>query len=200
MSKPKILAFSGSSRKGSFNQQLIENAARAAEDAGAEVSLINLRDFPMPIMDQDLEREKGQPENGTRLKQLFIEHDSVMIASPEYNSSISPLLKNSIDWLSRKVGNEPPLVAYKGKVAAIMSASPGRLGGLRGLVHVRSILSNLGMLVLPDQLAVSSAMNAFDQNGGLTNDSDRDRLEQIVSRLVDVSTRLHLSGSVEPTA
>ena len=190
MSTPKILAFSGSSRKDSFNQRLIENAARAAEDAGAEVRLIQLRDFPMPIMDQDLESEQGQPENGTRLKQLFIDHDCIMIASPEYNSSISPLLKNAIDWVSRKVGDEPPLVAYKGKVAAIMSASPGRLGGLRGLVHVRSILGNLGMLVLPDQLAVSSAMKAFDEHGGLTNDSDRDRLQQITSRLIDVSTRL----------
>lgn len=190
MSKPKILAFSGSSRKGSFNQQLIDNAARAAEDAGADVRVIQLRDFPLPIMDQDLEREHGQPENGSRLKELFIEHDGFMIASPEYNSSISPLLKNAIDWVSRKVGDEPPLVAYKGKVAAIMSASPGRLGGLRGLAHVRSILANLGMLVLPDQLAVSSAMQAFDENGTLINDGDSGHLRQIAGRLVDVCVRL----------
>ena len=190
MSKPKILAFSGSIRKESFNQRLIENAARIAEDAGSDVSLISLGDFPMPIMNQDLEREQGQPEGGTRLKQMFVEHDGVMIASPEYNSSISPLLKNSIDWVSRKVGDEPPLLAYNGKVAAIMSASPGRLGGLRGLVHVRSILSNLGMLVLPDQLALGSAGSAFNDNGLLVDDGDRGRLQRVVARQVDLLKRL----------
>jgi len=190
MSKPNILAFSGSARKVSLNQRLIENAARAAEDAGANVRIINLRDFPMPIMNQDLEREQGQPENGTRLKALFVEHDGFLLASPEHNSSISTLLKNAIDWVSRKVGDEPPLVAYKGKTAAILSASPGRLGGLRGLVHVRSILSNLGVLVLPEQLAVGSAMSAFDENGRLINDGDIDRVKDITSRLVDVLSRL----------
>lgn len=190
MSKPNILAFSGSARKDSLNQRLIENAARAAEDAGANVRIINLRDFPMPIMNQDLEREQGQPENGTRLKALFVEHDGFLLASPEHNSSISTLLKNAIDWVSRKVGDEPPLVAYKGKTAAILSASPGRLGGLRGLVHVRSILSNLGVLVLPEQLAVGSAMSAFDENGRLINDGDIDRVKDITSRLVDVLSRL----------
>jgi len=190
MSKPNILAFSGSARKDSLNQRLIENAARAAEDAGANVRIINLRDFPMPIMNQDLEREQGQPENGTRLKALFVEHDGFLLASPEHNSSISTLLKNAIDWVSRKVGDEPPLVAYKGKTAAILSASPGRLGGLRGLVHVRSILSNLGVLVLPEQLAVGYAMSAFDENGRLINDGDIDRVKDITSRLVDVLSRL----------
>lgn len=190
MSKPNILAFSGSARKDSLNQRLIENAARAAEDAGANVRIINLRDFPMPIMNQDLEREQGQPENGTRLKALFVEHDGFLLASPEHNSSISTLLKNAIDWVSRKVGDEPPLVAYKGKTAAILSASPGRLGGLRGLVHVRSILSNLGVLVLPEQLAVGSAMSAFDENGRLINDGDIDRVKDITSRLVDVLSKL----------
>ena len=190
MSKPKILAFSGSARKDSFNQRLVENAARAAEDAGAEVRTINLGDFPMPIMNQDLEREQGQPENGTRLKELFVEHDGFLLASPEHNSSIPSLLKNAIDWVSRKVGDEPPLVAYKGKTAAILSASPGRLGGLRGLVHVRSILGNLGVLVLPEQHAVSSAASAFDDDGKLKDDGDIERVKNIAARLVDVLTRL----------
>lgn len=190
MSKPKILAFSGSARKDSFNQRLVENAARAAEDAGAEVRTINLGDFPMPIMNQDLEREQGQPENGTRLKALFVEHDGFLLASPEHNSSIPSLLKNAIDWVSRKVGDEPPLVAYKGKTAAILSASPGRLGGLRGLVHVRSILSNLGVLVLPEQHAVSSAASAFDDDGKLKDDGDIERVKNVAARLVDVLSRL----------
>ncbi len=190
MSKPKVLAFSGSARKASFNQRLVKHAARAAEDAGAEVTVINLVDFPMPIMNQDLEAEQGQPEHGTRLKKLFIEHDAILLAAPEHNSSITALLKNAIDWVSRRVGDEAPLVAFKGKPVAIMSASPGRLGGLRGLVHVRSILSNLGMLVLPNQHAVSSAGSAFDDDGELANDADQKRVREIASRLVEITKKL----------
>ena len=188
--KPKILAFSGSSRAKSFNQQLVENAARAAEEAGADVHLINLGDFPMPIMNQDLERKEGQPENGTRLKELFIESDGLLIASPEYNSSITPLLKNAIDWVSRKVGDEEPLVAYRGKVVALLSASPGRLGGLRSLAHVRAVLGHLGAIVLPKQHAVSSAGDAFDDDRKLVNENDVKRVREVVSELVDVTSRL----------
>lgn len=188
--KPKILAFSGSARAGSFNQQLVENAARAAEVAGAEVRLINLGDFPMPIMNQDLEREEGQPRNGTKLKELFIRSDALLIAAPEYNSSITPLLKNAFDWVSRKVGDEPPLVAYKGKVVALLSASPGRLGGLRGLIHVRSILGYLGAIVLPEQHAISSASDAFDDDRKLVNEKDVKRVEEVVGELVSVTSRL----------
>ena len=188
--KPKILAFSGSSRAGSFNQQLVENAARAAEDAGADVRLINLGDFPMPIMNQDLEEKEGQPENGTKLKQLFIESDGLLIAAPEYNSSITPLLKNAFDWVSRRVGDETPLVAYKGKVVALLSASPGRLGGLRGLVHVRAILGYLGAIVLPKQHAVSSAGDAFDHDRKLVDESDVKGVRDVVDQLVSVTSRL----------
>lgn len=188
--KPKILALSGSAREGSFNQSLVMNAARAAEDAGADVNLINLRDFPMPIMNQDLEREQGQPEHGTRLKALFVEHDGFLIASPEHNSSIPSLLKNAIDWVSRRVGDEPPLVAYKGKTAALFSASPGKLGGLRGLVHIRAILTNLGVLVLPEQHAVGGAAAAFGDDGQLANDSDVARVGSIVQRLVETTSKL----------
>lgn len=187
---PKILAFSGSARAESYNQQLVENAACAAEAAGAEVRLINLGDFPMPIMNQDLEREEGQPNNGTKLKELFIQSDGLLIAAPEYNSSITPLLKNAIDWVSRKVGDEPPLVAYKGKVVALMSASPGRLGGLRGLVHLRSILGNLGSIVLPEQHAISSASDAFDDDRKLVNERDITRVDEVVGELVSVTARL----------
>ena len=191
MNKPKILAFSGSTRRDSFNQRLVICAAQAAVEAGAEVHIINLGEFPMPIMDQDLEREHGQPEHAARFKQLLIEHDGFLLASPEYNSSISPLLKNTLDWASRKVGDEPPMVAYKGKIAALLSASPGRLGGIRGLVHVRSILSNLGVMVLPDQVTVASAGSAFDEAGNLVNDYDISRVDDIATRFVSVLTRLH---------
>jgi len=190
--KPKILAFSGSARRDSFNQRLVVCAAQAASEAGAEVLTVNLGDFPMPIMDQDLEREHGQPEHAARFKQLLAEHDGILLASPEYNSSISPLLKNTLDWASRKVGDEPPMVAYKGKTAALLSASPGRLGGIRGLVHVRSILSNLGVLVLPDQVAVASAGSAFDESGNLVNDYDINQISAIAGKFVQVLTKLQI--------
>jgi chromate reductase len=190
MSKVKILALSGSTRRESFNSRLLAAAATMAEKAGAEVTVIKLDDFPLPIMNQDLESEEGQPENAVRLKQLFVESDGLLIASPEYNSSISPLLKNTLDWVSRRAGDEPPAVAYKGKTVALLSASPGRLGGIRGLVHVRSVLNALGSLVLADQGTVSSAFSAFDDDGNLINDHDVERIESVTRQLVDILTRL----------
>ena len=121
------------------------------------MTLLDLRDYPMPLYDGDLEEASGIPEPARRFKQVLIEHDGFLIASPEYNSSISPALKNAIDWASRPVPGEPALVAYQGKTAGLMAASPGALGGLRGLVHVRAILGNIGVLVIPEQIAVSSA-------------------------------------------
>ena len=157
MTSPKILAFAGSTRSGSFNKKLIRLAADDARAAGAEVTLIDLRDFPMPLFDGDLEEKEGLPENAKKLKSLMRANDGFLISSPEYNSSVSGVLKNAIDWASREeTDDEPPLVCFRGKVAALLSASPGGLGGLRGLVILRSILGNIGVIVLPDQLAVSS--------------------------------------------
>ena len=153
----------------SFNKTLVAIAARAARDAGAEVTLIDLKDFPLPLFDQDLEADQGMPENGAKLKQLFIDHDGLLIASPEYNSSVTAVLKNAIDWVSRPAPGEPSLVAFRGKVATLMSASPGALGGLRGLVHLRSILGNIGVIVLPDQIAVARAHEAFQPDGSLSD-------------------------------
>src|SRR3954452_11151162 len=158
---PRILAFAGSLRRESYNKKLVLIAAQAARDAGAEVTLIDLKDFPLPLFDQDLEAGQGMPVDGTKLKQLFIDHDGLLIASPEYNSSVTAVLKNTIDWVSRPAPGEPPLVAFRGKVAALMGASPGALGGQRGLVQLRSILGNLGVLVLPDHFDVARAHEAF---------------------------------------
>lgn len=190
MTKPRILAFSGSSRRESFNQRLVSTAARASEAAGGEVALINLGDFPLPLFNQDDEAEQGPPENMQRLKRLFLEHDGLLISAPEYNSSITPLLKNTLDWVSRKYGDEPPLAAYTGKTAAIISASPGGLGGMRGLVHVRAILNTLGVLVLPGQVSIRSAFSAFDADGNLENDADKQRIEALAQQLVTTMTRL----------
>ncbi len=166
---PRVLAFAGSLRRDSYNKKLVRLAAEGARDGGAEVTYLDLRDYPLPIYDGDLEASDGLPKNARLLKELFLDHQGLLIASPEYNSSISAVLKNTIDWVSRPQAGEPPLVHFKGKVAGLMSASPGALGGLRGLVTVRSILSNIHVLVLPDQLSVGKAHELFDEAGQLTD-------------------------------
>lgn len=167
---PKILAFSGSARKESYNQKLVQIAAQGAQQSGAEVTIVNLADYPMPIFNQDLEIAEGMPQHARAFKELLIEHEGFLIASPEYNSAFSPLLKNAIDWASRREGEESPLLAFRGKVAVIMAASPGALGGLRGLVFLRMLLANLGIIVLPDQLAVANADKAFHTDGYLLDE------------------------------
>jgi chromate reductase len=165
---PKILAFAGSAKKKSFNRKLLQIAASGAREAGATVTEIDLADYPMPIISEDLERDEGIPENARKFKKLLLEHDALMIASPEYNSAFSPLLKNVIDWASRtESGDEPPLAAYQGKIATIMAASPGPLGGLRGLVFPRMLLGNIGVTVLPDQQTIPQAFKAFNDDGSL---------------------------------
>jgi chromate reductase len=186
---PRILAFAGSVRHDSYNKKLVEVATNAARAAGAEVTLIDLADYPLPIMDEDLEKE-GPPENALKLKKLFLENDGLMIAAPEYNSSITPLLKNVIDWVSRPQPGEPRLAAYIDKVATIMAASPGSLGGLRGLVHVRDILENIGVIVLPDQRAVPQAHQVFDEVGNITEEGVRKGVEGLGRGLVEFLKRL----------
>jgi chromate reductase, NAD(P)H dehydrogenase (quinone) len=192
MPTSRILAFAGSARRDSFNKRLVRIAARGAEQAGAQVTLIDLKDYPLPIMDQDLEAEQGPPENALALKKMFLEHDGLLMSCPEYNSSITPLWKNTIDWVSRPGPGDPPmgLTAFKNKVAAIMSASPGGLGGLRGLVHVRSILSNIGVLVLPDQIAIGQAHNAFTDDGRLKDAQQQASVEKIAQSLEQVIAKL----------
>lgn len=180
---PRILAFSGSLRKNSFNQRLVRVASEGAGKAGADVTVIDLSDFPLPVFDEDFEKAEGVPNSAIKLKEMLKQHDGFLIACPEYNSSITAALKNAIDWASRPLPDEQPMECFKGKVAAIMSASPGALGGLRGLVHVRAILSNIGVLVLPDQRAISQAHEAFNDDGSLKNPKQQDAIEQIGSKL-----------------
>ena len=191
MSQARILAFAGSMRKGSFNKLLVAQAVKAAEEAGASVTLIDLADFPLPIFDQDYEAEHGLPENAVKLKQLFLEHNGLLIASPEYNSSISAVLKNTIDWVSRRAEGEPMKAAFLGKVAAIMAASPGGLGGIRGLVHLRAILQNIGVLVTPDQVTLSEAHSAFAEDGSLTDERKRRSVDVLAEELVTTIQKLH---------
>src|SRR4051794_2527289 len=154
---PGILAFAGSARRDSFNKKLIRVAADAARAEGVPVTLIDLRDFPLPLMDQDLEAEQGLPAPAGQLQDLLLAHQGVLLSAPEYNSSVTPLLKNVIDWTSRPRPGVAALAGWTDKVAALVSASPGALGGLRGLVTLRSILGNIGVLVLPTQFALSKA-------------------------------------------
>lgn len=185
----KILAFSGSTRTGSFNQKLLDIAVTTVRDIGGEVNHISLRDFEMPLYNGDLESDSGIPDTAMRLKALMKEHQGLLLACPEYNSSITPLLKNTIDWLSRPVEGEAPLAPFTGKVAGLISASPGQLGGLRGLVHVRSILSNIGVLVLPTQVAVGQAHESISESA-VTNQRSAEMLDQLCQQLVDTTKRL----------
>lgn len=189
MTVPRILAFAGSTRSGSFNKWLVQNAATAARKAGAEVTVVDLKDFDLPLFDEDLEAS-GTPAGATRLKQLFLDHDALLIASPEYNSSVSAVLKNAIDWVSRSALGEPMKGAFLGKVAVLLAASPGGLGGLRGLVHLRSILQNIGVMVLPDQFALGKAHEAFDQQGILTDERAIKTVKSLTEQLVVTSRKL----------
>jgi NAD(P)H-dependent FMN reductase len=186
MATPKILVFAGSTRSGSFNKKLAHLAADAARSAGAEVAFVDLRDLALPLYDGDLEDAQGLPEGARRFKQQLRAHDGFIIASPEYNSSITGVLKNAIDWASREESDdEPPLVAFRGKAALLLSASPGALGGLRGLVHLRSILGNIGVIVLPDQLAVGTAHEAFDDEGRLKDERKARKVVDLCRGLVE---------------
>ena len=185
----RILAFAGSSRKGSYNQRLVEIASAGAREAGAEVTVINLGKFDLPLFNEDLEQQ-GRPENVQQLKDLFEQHDGLLISSPEYNSSITPLLKNAIDWVSRPDEGKPPLSAYRGKVAGLMAASPGALGGLRGLVHVRAILGNIGVTVIPKQMAIRQAYEAFDERGTLKDEKQLQAVKEIGRTVADFAERL----------
>jgi NAD(P)H-dependent FMN reductase len=186
----KVLAFAGSLRSASLNKKLVRVAAQIAQRVGAEVTLVDLREFNMPLYDGDLEASSGIPEGAIRFKQLMNSHDALLISAPEYNSSISGALKNAIDWASRQAPGEAPLQSLSGKVAGLLSASPGALGGLRGLVTVRSILGNLNVLVIPEQFALARAHEAFDENGNLTDPKQVAAVERVVNRLVAVTTKL----------
>jgi NAD(P)H-dependent FMN reductase len=189
--QPKILALAGSTRRASFNKQLVRIAAAAARRAGAQAEILDLRDYPLPLFDQDLEPERGLPDEARELKRILGAHDGLLIASPEYNSSVSGVLKNAIDWASRQAEpSEAPLASFDGKTAVLMSASPGSLGGLRGLVHLRSILGNLRVLVLPDQRAVPRAHKAFAEDGSLQDPRLQTAIESLGERLVAVLTKL----------
>ncbi|MCP5492620.1 MAG: NAD(P)H-dependent oxidoreductase [Chlamydiales bacterium] len=186
---PKILAFAGSTRTESLNKKLIRCASRLID--GDSISLIDLRDFPLPIYDGDLEANEGLPENAKKLKKLFLEHQGLLIASPENNSSYSAVLKNAIDWVSRPDPSESEyLICFKNKFAGLLSASPGALGGLRGLAALRLLLENVGTLVYPTQFTLGSADKQFDSNGKLTDQKKEESLKAMLEGYLNLITKM----------
>ena len=185
-----ILVFAGSARSGSLNKKLARVAAAAVRAAGSEATLIDLADFPMPLYDGDLEARGGLPATARRLKDMFIAHQGLLIVSPENNASVSALLKNTLDWISRQDGSESGLAPYQGKVAALASASPGALGGLRGLTHLRAILQTLNVLVLSEQFALGRAHEAFNEDGSLKDGKHQAALAALTGKLAELCTRL----------
>jgi chromate reductase, NAD(P)H dehydrogenase (quinone) len=186
----KILALAGSTRTESLNKKLIRQAVAICKDEEVDVTLIDLRDLPMPLYDGDLEKREGIPENGMKFMQLLMEHDGFMIASPEYNTSVPAVLKNAIDWASRPVKGLKPLVAFDHKVVLLLSASDGALGGLRNLYAMRTMLSNIRCIVIPDQLAVPKAHEAFTETGEFRDEAQKKKLAKCVNRFIKITTAL----------
>lgn len=190
MNKPRILAFAGSTRKESFNRRLLRLAVQAVNTQDVTLTHVELADFVMPLFNQDLEDKEGVPESARRFKELMKSHDGFLICAPEYNSSITPLLKNTLDWASRQEKGETPLVCFKGKVVGLLSASPSVLGGLRGLVHLRSMLGNIGCLVVPTQFALVKAHEAFNADGTLKDEKQLKLVNAVVDELITVTSKL----------
>lgn len=193
---PRILAFAGALRTGSYNKKLAKVAAEHARAAGADTTFIDLRDFPLPVFDEDLEKSDGLHPNARKLKDLFLAHHGLIISTPEYNSTYSAAFKNAIDWVSRPAKNpdgtpEAPLGCFDGKIVALFAASPGALGGIRVLPELRRLLANIKCTVLPDQLALSKSHEAFDESGRL-KDAKMDAIaKDIATRLVTMCRKVN---------
>lgn len=179
MKEKKILIFSGSSRKESYNKRLTYHAKELLEKDN-KVTLIDLKNITLPLYDGDYESENPYPKGLKEVKQQFIDSDILIIASPEYNGAISGLLKNTIDWLTRDEEKKGDISAFRKKTAILMSASPSMFGGMKGLMHLRLILSHIKMLVLPEQFCLAKAHEAFDENKRLKNPEDLERLKGVL--------------------
>lgn len=194
MSSPRLLAFAGSSRTGSFNRQVLEVAVAAARAAGAEVEVLDLRSLELPLYDQDLEAASGLPAGAKRLKEAMKRAHGLLVASPEYNSTVTPLLLNALDWASRAEPGEAPLAAFAGKAAGLVAASPGAMGGLRGLFALRAMLQNMGVLVLPEMAAVGGLKaESFPAPGKLAEARSQKMVEAVGTGLTGLARRLAAS-------
>jgi len=192
MSAIKILVIPGSLRTGSFNARLAALAAKELALAGVEVTRVSLADYPLPIYDADLEAQSGVPKPAVDLKHMMGQHQGVLLVSPEYNASVPPLLKNAIDWVSRvRERGEPPLQVYRSRAFAIAAASAGKFGGMRVLMALRQILTlGLGATVIPQQMALSGADHAFNDDDQLKDTRDAEALRGVVRQLIDVAQQM----------
>jgi NAD(P)H-dependent FMN reductase len=188
--QPTLVFLSGSLRTGSFNSKLAAAAAREAARLGADAKLLDLADYAMPIYNGDFEEQKGIPDAAKRLYEVFAASDGVHLASPEYNSSVSPLLKNTLDWVSR-IKPEEGRPAFQSRLFAIGAASPGGFGGMRGLIALRQVLAvGLSALVIPEQVVVPRAAKAFDEEGALTDEIAAEMLKRQMLRFVQMAKLL----------
>jgi chromate reductase, NAD(P)H dehydrogenase (quinone) len=190
--KPKILAFSGSLREHSYSKRVVKITGKGAEKAGAEVTYVDLRDYPMPIYNPDDHDRLGFDENALKFQELLTQHDGLLIASPEYNGSLPGALKNVIDWASRQGGKYPRSAVFTGKVAAMMAASEGSFGGVRSLGHLRDVLTSVGVNVLPQEIAVTFADDKFSgDDEEMTDARMKGILENLGASLVDMLKKTH---------
>jgi chromate reductase len=189
MANPKILVIPGSTRTGSHNVKLAALAAKELTLIDVDVTRISLQDYPLPIYEADLDARAGQPANALLLKQMIMAHHGVFITSPEYSASVTPLLKNAIDWVSRvRERGDPLYAAFRGRVFAIASASPGRAGGLRSLMTLRQILElGCGALVIPEQVSIPNADQAFNDMDDIIDTGLANLLRAELARLVDMA-------------
>lgn len=192
-SEPRLLFFAGSAREKSFNKKLAKLGESIADANGIKATFVDLADYPMPIYCGDLEAREGAPDNVRKLKALMMVHSGIFIASPEYNASFSPLLKNALDWVSHtRDEGEEPLQVFKTRVFAVGAASPGGMGGLRGLSQLRLVLEiGVGALVLPDQFVVPRAAEAFDEQGHLKNKDNQETFKRLIQKLARAAHVLH---------
>lgn len=183
---PKILVFAGSLRSGAFSISTADAAQAELVAQGADVTRISLGDYPLPIVDQNLEREKGVPENALKLARIIAANDGLLIASPEYNASIPPLLKNAIDWVSRvRKDGDKPFKPFAGKVAGLCSSSDGAFGGMRGLYHLRAVLMNCQVEIITPQCSIAKASEAFDENGRLREERLQRMMATVCATLIE---------------
>lgn len=186
-SNQKILLFAGSTRKDSVNKKLILEAARIAKQRHAKVTVIDLKDYPILFYDGDLETTEGMPQNAQKLRQLMIDHQIIIISTPEYNASLSAVLKNSLDWASRKPGGGSSRDAFQGKTFVLLSASPSSSGGFRARQHLRSVIENVGGNVFQEGFSLPKAYEAFDQNGKLKNIEAEAELQKLIQNVLETS-------------
>ncbi|HMP73983.1 MAG TPA: NAD(P)H-dependent oxidoreductase [Kiritimatiellia bacterium] len=186
-----ILGFAGSTREASLNKRLIQAAARLPVPVEVTWTVVDLREVAMPLYDGDLEEKEGSPAGALALRKLIVEHDAVLLSSPEYNASVTAVLKNAIDWVSRPAKDGLGKV-FANKPVGLLSASPGGLGGIRGLNHLRAILQNLGAFVIPAQFALGGAGDAFAEDGGLASEAAGKAVAGVIEQLAKTAGSLEV--------